>query len=105
MNEIAGQIIAYLRGIWLHRWLALIVAWMLCLIGWIVVYTLPDRYEASARVFVDTDHMLKPLMSSMTVQPNVNQQIQIMSRTLISRPNVERVLRMTDLDLTAKTPE
>ncbi|MGH8717641.1 MAG: XrtA system polysaccharide chain length determinant [Burkholderiales bacterium] len=105
MNEIAGQIIAYSRGIWLHRWLALIVAWALCLVGWSVVYALPDRFEARARVFVDTDHMLKPLMSSMTVQPNVNQQIQIMSRTLISRPNVERVLRMTDLDLTAKTPE
>jgi polysaccharide chain length determinant protein (PEP-CTERM system associated) len=105
MNEIAGQLLAYSRGIWLHRWLALTVAWGICVIGWTVVFMLPDRYDAHARVHVDTDSMLKPLLSSMTVQPNVNQQIQLMSRTLISRPNVERVLRMTDLDLGAKTPE
>ena len=105
MHEIAAQLVSYLRGIWQYRWLALTVAWLICLIGWTIVFMLPDRYDASARVHVDTDSMLKPLLSSMTVQPNVNQQIQIMSRTLISRPNVERALRMTDLDLTAKTPE
>jgi polysaccharide chain length determinant protein (PEP-CTERM system associated) len=105
MNEIAGQLISYFRGIWQHRWLGLTVTWVICIIGWVVVFTLPDRYEAHARVYVDTESMLKPLLSSMTVQPNVNQQIQVMSRTLISRPNIERVLRMTDLDLAAKTPE
>jgi polysaccharide chain length determinant protein (PEP-CTERM system associated) len=105
MHEIAGQFVSYLRGIWQHRWLGLTVAWLICLIGWIVVFLLPDTYEARARVYVDTESMLKPLLSSMTVQPNVNQQIQVMSRTLISRPNIERVLRMADLDVNAKTPE
>ena len=105
MHEIAGQFVSYLRGIWQHRWLGLTVAWLICLIGWVVVFLLPDTYEARARVYVDTESMLKPLLSSMTVQPNVNSQIQVMSRTLISRPNIERVLRMTDLDLNAKTPE
>ncbi|HJT51398.1 MAG TPA: XrtA system polysaccharide chain length determinant, partial [Nitrosospira sp.] len=42
------------------------------------------------------------LMQGMTVSPDLQQQVSIMSRTLISRPNVERVIRMVDLDIKAK---
>jgi uncharacterized protein involved in exopolysaccharide biosynthesis len=72
--------------------------------GWIKVYLLPDDYQTTARVFVDTQGILKPLLSGMTSMPNVNQQVAIMSRTLLSRPNVERVIRMVDLDVKASTP-
>jgi len=64
-----------------------------------VVMKIPDQYEATARIYVDTDSILKPLMSGLTVQPNVEQQIQMLSRTLISRPNLEKLIRMADLDL------
>ena len=64
---------------------------------------MPDLYEASARIYVDTQSVLKPLMQGLAVQPNVDQQVMILSRTLISRPNVEKLVRMADLDLDAKT--
>ena len=38
-------------------------------------------------------------MSGLAVQPNVEQQVTMLSRTLISRPNVEKLVRMADLDL------
>jgi polysaccharide chain length determinant protein (PEP-CTERM system associated) len=82
-----------------------IVAWVIAVAGWIRVYSLPDDYQASARVFVDTQSILKPLLSGMTTVPNVEQQVSIMSRTLLSRPNVEKVMRMVDLDIKAKTPK
>ena len=99
MHEIFGQILSYLKQIWQYRWHAALFSWILCLAGWLVVYALPNRYEASARVYVDTQGILKPLLAGLAVQPNVEQQIVMMTRTLISRPNVENVIRMSGLDV------
>jgi len=41
----------------------------------------------------------------MTVESNPDVQIRLMVRTLLSRPNLERIARMTDLDIQANTPE
>jgi polysaccharide chain length determinant protein (PEP-CTERM system associated) len=38
-------------------------------------------------------------MQGLAVQPNIDQQVTMLSRTLISRPNVEKLVRMADLDL------
>lgn len=79
--------------------MGLIVAWIATAIGSAIVMSVPDKYEASARIFVDTQSILKPLMTGLAVQPNVDQQVVMLSRTLISRPNVEKLIRMADLDL------
>ncbi len=99
MDEFIGQLSSAVSGIWKRRWLGMLVAWVVAAIGCVVVLLVPDRYEASARIFVDTQSILKPLMSGLAVQPNVDQQVVMLSRTLISRPNVEKLIRMADLDL------
>lgn len=99
MQDILQQLTATLRGIWKFRWLGLIVAWVTAILGVAVVWKIPDRYEAAARIYVDTDTILKPLMAGLAVQPNIDQQISMLSRTLISRPNIEKLIRMADLDL------
>lgn len=99
MDELIGQITTIVRGMWKHRWVGLVVAWIVAAVGAFVVLSVPDKYEASARIFVDTQSILKPLMSGLAVQPNVEQQVMMLSRTLITRPNVEKLIRMADLDL------
>lgn len=101
MEELITQLLTYAKGVWKYRWYAVVASWTVAIAGWIIVYKLPDDYQASARIYVDTQSVLKPLMSGMTAPPNVEQQVNIMSRTLISRPNVERVMRMVDLDIKA----
>ena len=103
MDDLIKQVLSFLRGMWKFRWPGLGVAWLVALVGVVLVYRIPDQYEASARIFVDTQSILKPLMAGLTVQPNVDQQISMLSRTLLSRPNLEKLVRMADLDLTAKT--
>src|SRR4051812_6413804 len=105
MTEILTQLKEALQGMWQGRWVGLGVAWLIALAGALFILLTPDKYEATARVYVDTQSVLKPLMSGMTVQPNVEQEVQILSRTLISRPNLQKLVRMTDMDLNVKTPE
>ncbi len=99
MDELIAQLYVYLKGTWKYRLVAVIVAWLVAIAGWLFVLKLPDNYEASARIYVDTQNIIRPLMAGMTVSPDVQQQVSIMGRTLISRPNVERVVRMVDLDI------
>lgn len=103
MYDVYLQILSYVSSIWRRRWYVIGIAWAVCVGGWIFVANLPDRYESSARIYVDADSMLGPLMRGMTVEMNLFQQIDIMQRTLFSRPNLEKVVLMTDLDLTVDT--
>jgi len=103
MQELVHQILSTARGMWKFRWPGLIATWVVAIAGVVIVWRIPDQFEASARVYVDTDSILKPLMSGLAVQPNVDQQIAMLSRTLISRPNLEKLVRMADLDLKDQT--
>jgi polysaccharide chain length determinant protein (PEP-CTERM system associated) len=99
MQELFQQVMGFLRGMWHRRWIGLAAAWLAAIIGVVVVYRVPEKYEASARVYVDTESLLRPLLAGLAIQPNLDQQVALMSRTLISRPNVEKLVRMADLDL------
>jgi len=105
MDQILQQVLGYAKAAWRRRWWGVVVAWLVCIVGWTWVMTIPDRYQASARVYVDTQSLLQPLLAGLAVQPSVNQQITMMTRQLVSRPTLEKVARMTDLDVRAKTPE
>jgi len=104
MQELFAQITEYLLGIWRHRWLALGSAWLISIAGWAWVAQIPEEYLASARVYVDTNRVLKPLLRGLSVDPNTKQRIAILTRTMFSRPNLEKLMRMTDLDLEVNSP-
>jgi len=105
VNEQIELVLSYLRDILRRKWWILGSAWLVCAIGWVVVQRLPDQYEASARVYVDTKSLLKPLLRGLTIEMDVNQQVRLMERTLLSRPNLEKIIRMADLDLSAGADE
>ena len=99
MDELLRQATTILLGMWKRRWLGIVIAWIVGVASVVAVLAIPDKYEASARIFVDTQSILRPLMSGLVTQPNIDQQVMMLSRTLITRPNVEKLIRMADLDL------
>lgn len=103
MAELTSALLSFLKAIGKYRWHAVVITWVVALVGWAVVLKLPNQYQASARVYVDTQSILKPLLSGMTTLPDLEDQVVFMRRTLFSRPNVERVMRLVDLDVKAAT--
>jgi polysaccharide chain length determinant protein (PEP-CTERM system associated) len=99
MDELLRQSLVVIRSMWRHRRIAVLAAWIAGVLAAGIVLRIPDKYEASARIHVDTQSILKPLMAGLAVSPNVEQQIALLSRTLVSRPNIEKLIRMADLDL------
>lgn len=105
MQEILRLAVSYLSGIWRYRWVALVIAAIVCPIGWFHIAGLPDVYSSSARVFVDTQSVLKPLISGMVVETDERRRIAMMTRLMFTNENMEKLARMTDMDLRAKTPQ
>ncbi len=106
MQDVIETLLVSARGVWRQRWYMILIVWLVSIAGWLVVYKMPDQYKASARVYVDTQSILKPLLRGLTVDSNQGaQQVALMTRTLLSRPNLEKVARMTDLDLKGQNPE
>ena len=103
MEELFAQALSIARGMWRFRWAGLVVSWVVGVVAAGMAFNVPDRYQASARIYVDTQSILKPLMAGLTVQPNIDQQVAMLSRTLISRPNIEKLVRMADLDLKSES--
>jgi polysaccharide chain length determinant protein (PEP-CTERM system associated) len=98
MLDLKSLILPHLAALKRRRWQALGIAWAICLAGWAAIATLPDRYEAKARLYVDTETILGPLMQGLAVAPDFARQVDMMRRTLLSVPNVEELIRMTNLD-------
>ena len=104
MQDTLNEIRIYLLGLWRRRWLGLAACWVIGVIGAILVFTLPDQYEAKSRVYVDTETVLGPLMGGLTVQGNVEEEVRVMQRTLLSRPNLKEVAQATYMDVNISTP-
>jgi polysaccharide chain length determinant protein (PEP-CTERM system associated) len=105
MQEILQQIVSQARGAWRFRWYALLVAWIVAIGGWFVVYSMPNQYQSHTRVYADTDTMLTPLLHGIAIRPNVHQRVRLVATTLLARPNLEKVARETGLNLRSSDPK
>ncbi len=90
---------AWLLIVFKRRWLALSVSVFCAVLSAGALQVYRDRYESTARVYVDTQTVLKPLMEGLTYQPDIDQQLRMLARTLISRENVERLISNPALGL------
>ncbi|MFP4146870.1 MAG: XrtA system polysaccharide chain length determinant [Halorhodospira sp.] len=99
LEHLYQQVIQQLRATWRRRWWVIPTAWVICLSGWVYIDTLPDVYQSSSRVYVNSQSLLDPLLRGMTVRPNTDQRIRMMTTTLLSNDNLQAIARQADLDV------
>ncbi len=103
MQELIAQLLDYAKGAWRYRWVAVAACWIIALVGWVTVMLMPNRFESSTTVYVDTDSLLKPLLQGVAVEQDVSSQVAMMQAVMLSRPNLEKVATKNDLLLGAHT--
>lgn len=105
LNLAIEQLLIQMHGIWIRRRYVIITAWLICPLGWYYVYKMPPVYQGEARVYFDTQTILEPLLRDLTVSTNSQQQVQALARTVLTRPNLEKVARQADMDRNAPSPK
>jgi polysaccharide chain length determinant protein (PEP-CTERM system associated) len=105
MRFLPPQAMPLLQALWRHKWLGVATAWLVCTVGWIGVALIPTKYESSARVYLNADPLLTPLLKGLAADTDPSRQLDFMQRTLLSRPNLEQLVRLTDLDIGVTNPE
>ncbi len=105
MQDQVRILVSYLQGIWLKRRYILIFAWILCPIGWAFVTMLPNQYTSEAKVYADTQSILRPLLRGLAVQTDPSQRLDLMAKTLLNSRNLEIIGKEVDANVRAKTTE
>ena len=91
------------RGIWRFRRIAIIVAWCVALVLWTVVFLIPNTYEGSATIYVDTGTTLSQATKGISLEDNVIEQIERVSSALLGTPQLRKVASDTNLLVGAVT--
>ncbi len=104
MDEFHTLFRRYGLGAWRQRWFAITLSWIVCVAGWVFVSAIPNQYEASARLYVDSDAVLTPLLRGLALDDTPVSQLDVLQRTLLSRPNLEKLISKTDLELSIAGP-
>ncbi|MDZ3832535.1 MAG: XrtA system polysaccharide chain length determinant [Sphingopyxis sp.] len=94
MNGLYDEIRVALHSVWTRRWLVLAIAWGVCILGWLAIASIPNRYDSRARLLVDVNQILPD-----DAQPSFGgrQQLDQIRETLTSTRNLEKVAVTTGL--------
>jgi polysaccharide chain length determinant protein (PEP-CTERM system associated) len=91
VNQLVNQVLDEVRGSWRFRWYAVALATAVAVAGWLLVFSLPDWYQADASVFVDTRTPLKPVLQGLTVEQDVDSQVNFVRQSLLAGPQLQHV--------------
>ena len=94
----------YARGIWKHRWVGIGIAWVVLLVGVLAVDRIENRYTAEAKIYIDSSSMLQPLLQGLAIQSDFEAVVQLMIKQLLSRPNIERAIKLMDFNVNSNDP-
>lgn len=98
-REVLTRITDEFSRVWFHRGFGLFLAWCVVIVAAFIALALPDRYNARAQIYVNTDSLLRPLLKGLAIAPNLEQQVAVLQKTLLTDVNLSKVLLQLDEDL------
>ncbi len=101
MNAILDEVRIAIWAVWNRRWIALAIAWAICVLGWLAVAMIPNSYQSRARLFVQLDDVLAEQIGIGV--GSRKKKIELVTQTLTSSINLEKVIRSTELGGTITT--
>src|SRR5260370_16739303 len=104
MRLLPAQAMPILQALWRHKWLGVASAWLVCTVGWIGVALVPTKYESSARVYLNADPLLTPLLRGLAADTDPTRHLDFLHLPLLTPPNLEQFPPLTDLDIGLTTP-
>ncbi|ABF53639.1 XrtA system polysaccharide chain length determinant [Sphingopyxis alaskensis] len=93
MNSLYDELRVALHSVWTRRWLVLAVAWGICILGWLAIASIPNRYDSRARLLVDVNEILPDDAQIGGGRAQIDQ----IRETLTSARNMEKVAATTGL--------
>jgi polysaccharide chain length determinant protein (PEP-CTERM system associated) len=88
------KLIDEIRGAWRYRWIAVAAAAAIAAVGWLIVFILPDRFEANAAVLVNARTALKPALQGLAVEQDVGVQLSYVRESLLAEPQLLRIAKL-----------
>ena len=102
MNSLYDEFRIVVHSIWQRRWLALAIAWGICVLGWLIVALIPNSYQSEATVRIETQDVLA---GKIGITPSEQRRmIERVQQTITSSENLEKVVRSTELGNNVATP-
>lgn len=97
MQQELSEVYFYLKGTLKYKRVAIMFGLLLCICGWTYVFMMPDKFESKAKVHIDSSTIIRPLMRGMVIDPDVSALIRIIQQLMFTRPNLEKVIELSQL--------
>lgn len=103
MQEQYNDLIFKIKGTLKYKWIALLLAWAICIAGWTTLMVMPNKYKSEAQVHVDTKSMLQPLLHGLAVEQDIRELVNVMKQLMFTQQNLEKIANLSKLNFANKS--
>ena len=95
------EIVRYLRALYRHRYLFIVVSLLIMTLIGAYAFTLPKKYSADTTVFIERN-VIDSLVRGIAVSPDINDRIRVLRYAILSRDLVTKTLEDIGSDVFTK---
>lgn len=95
MGGLGDRLATLWRSVWRRRWLSVMTAWLICLLGWAAITLWPTSFMASAVIYADLPAMVSP---DAVAEPKEQAPVALLKSLLLSEEGLTDLRSQVTLD-------